>query len=58
MVVLDAEVEDDADGYDEDDEYGRYGGLFHTIPFELFSSSLLSFEVPSPCGGLEPSLAI
>ena len=46
-MVFVVEVEDDADGYDEDDEYGRYGGGFHTIPFELFSLSLLSSEVPS-----------
>ena len=47
------EVEDDVDGDDEDgDEDGGDGGGFPPLPFESFSSSFLSSEVPSPCGGL------
>ena len=52
------EVEDDANGDDEDDEDGGHGGRFPPLPFELFSSSFLSYEVHSPCGGLDPSHAI
>ena len=57
-VVFVVEVEDDVDGDDEDDEYGGNKGGFPPIPFEIFSSSFLSSEVPSPCEGLEPSPAI
>ena len=52
------EVEYDDNREDEDDKYGGVGGVFPPLPFESFSSSLLSFEVPSPCGGLEPSPSI
>ena len=53
-MVLAVEVEDDADGDDEDDdEDGGDGGGFIPLPFESFSSSFFSSEVPSPCGDLE-----
>ena len=53
------EVEHDVDGDDEDDdEDDGNGGGFPPLPFESFSSSLLSFKVPSPCGDLEFSPTI
>ena len=53
-MILVVEVEDDVDGDDEDDdEYCGDGGGFSPFPFESFSSSFLSYEVPSPCGDLE-----
>ena len=54
-MVFVVEVEDDADGDDED---CGDGGGFPSLPFELFSSSFLPSEDPSPCGGLEPSPAL
>ena len=51
------DVEDDEDD-EEDDEDGGDGGGFPPLPFESFLSSLLSHDLPSPCGGLELSLAI
>ena len=52
-MVFVVEVEDDADGDDEDYEDGGDGGGFTLLPFELFSSSFVPSEVPSPYGGLE-----
>ena len=55
------EVQDYDDGDDAyDDEDGRYGRGFLLVPFESFSSSFLSLEVPSPCGDLEfpPSIPV
>ena len=52
------EVEDVVVLYVEDDEDGGDGGGFPPLPFEAFLSSLLSPELPSPCGGLELSPTI
>ena len=49
------EVEDEHVDEDDEDEDGGDGGGFPPLPFELFSSSFLPSEDPSPCGGLEPS---
>ena len=56
-VVFVVEVEDDADEDDEDEDGGDGGG-FPPLPLKLFSSFFLSSEVPSQCGGLEPSPTI
>ena len=52
------DVEDEDDDEDDEDEDGGDGGGFPPLPFELFSSSFLPSEDPSPCGGLEPSPAL
>ena len=56
VFVLDVENED-VDEDDEDEDGGDWGG-FPPLPFELFSSSFLPSEYPSPRGGLEPSPAL
>ena len=57
-MVFVVEVEDEDDDDDEDDEDGGDGCGFPPLLFEIFSSSFLSSEVPSPHGGLEPSPAL